>query len=406
MPLCIAVLVLITGCASSSAEKNAPAVSAGPQAQVRGQLPANGTVLLRSGMTDMNENNPLFQGLASSLTPALAARGLTVASAPPSSIPASTQTAAHGASGYNAASGKLTLASYAVPKQDSDLPASVMAIRPVDAAAVLHARSQRQGAPVVYSGTTVPGRMPPEVAAVDPALADYTMVCRFASLSASGAGIVAAAPAPRPDTLQRPAFIVTAAGPIRGVGTLGYGNSAPSSPPRPPYGGGPTDFSKGREGPISGPPDFFGREADLRARDFQTKYGPQPQYATPPAAVSPGVSYPPGRLPSSPKPPLPGDNRMPDAPLPPASPGGVKPAPVEPGAAAPAYPPHGGAYGPAGATRIAAYALEMECYDLKPARSGQHPRVVWSAVVRQGATDPGLAAALPGMANLALAQTP
>lgn len=100
-----------------------------------------------------------------------------------------------------------------------------------------------------------------------------------------------------------------AAGSIKGVGAMGYGAPAPASPPRPTYGNTPGDYQRGYEGHRPGL-DPWHREADFKARNYQLRYGPQPQIASPP----PGVSVPGGPepgLPTLPKPPLPGDRDMP-----------------------------------------------------------------------------------------------
>jgi hypothetical protein len=77
------------------------------------------------------------------------------------------------------------------------------------------------------------------------------------------------------------AAVYTAAGPIRGVTTL------PPAPPAPPgtYGA-RRDFERGYVGNNPEPGDFWHRDNDFKARDFMFKYGPQPEFAAPPAPAA------------------------------------------------------------------------------------------------------------------------
>jgi hypothetical protein len=103
-----------------------------------------------------------------------------------------------------------------------------------------------------------------------------------------------------------------AAGTIKGVGTMGYGAPAPASPPR--SFGAPGDFERGYSGSMPNS-DPWNRDADFKARNYQLRYGPQPQFATPPGVA--GGALEPAPLPTLPKPPLPGDRDMPsDSPTP------------------------------------------------------------------------------------------
>lgn len=108
-----------------------------------------------------------------------------------------------------------------------------------------------------------------------------------------------------------------AAGTIRGVGTMGYGPSTPGSPPRSSYGNTPGDYRRGYEGNSPYPGDPWGREADFKARNYEQRNGPQPQYAAPPSAAAP-VPAPSPSYPSTPRPPLPGDHPFETAPPAPA----------------------------------------------------------------------------------------
>jgi len=96
---------------------------------------------------------------------------------------------------------------------------------------------------------------------------------------------------------------------IRGVGRMGYGAPAPAAPR--PSSAAPGDFERGYSGPAPGS-DPWNRDADFRARNYQTLHGPQPQFAAPPQTGPPGTrEFEPAPLPTLPKPPLPGDRDMP-----------------------------------------------------------------------------------------------
>jgi len=98
-------------------------------------------------------------------------------------------------------------------------------------------------------------------------------------------------------------------GTVQGVGRMGYGAPAPAAP-RPNFAG-PGDFERGYVGPAPGS-DPWNRDADFRARNYQTLHGPQPQFATPPQVGTPSTrEFEPAPLPTLPKPPLPGDRDMP-----------------------------------------------------------------------------------------------
>ena len=108
---------------------------------------------------------------------------------------------------------------------------------------------------------------------------------------------------------------LTAAGSIKGVGTMGYGAPAAGAPPRSSHGASPRDFQRGYEGHHPGG-DPWNRDADFKARNYETRYGPQPRMATPPQGRPGAAPVEPG-LPPLPKPPLPGDRDMPaDSPAP------------------------------------------------------------------------------------------
>ena len=354
-----------------------------------GGLPSSGRVVIRSGLAWMNEDSALFRSMRASLVPLLQQRGLTVVEAPPSALspmpgprdPGAVPTAAElgasprpaGHAGDQVAAdaaarqtpGKpLKLPAYTIPSDDAKLPPSVLAVVPVDPMEILFARSQVDGMPLLRRGGRIPGRIPAEVLTVDPGLAEYTLVVRA--------------------TMVRPQATVRMFGPgggsggIGGVSTLGYGAPAPSAPPAPAYGGSPVDYAKGYEG--AAPNDTWGRQNDMLARDYMTKYGPQPQYATPPNV--PGAAGGPGGVGSV------GGSGLA---------GGVVPGVAGvPGAGGPAMngdPIFLNAV-PGGVT---GFAVEMECYDLGKVAATGKPVPIWSGVAQRRADQAGFAAALPEM---------
>lgn len=276
-----------------------------------GALPVKGMVVIRSGMAWMDETSPLFQNVRESLAKELTARGMTVVSVKPSALesmpetplPQGSSTSYPGTmpkTGSNEAvtgteqaqkaselgrEGKLPqlkLRSYTVPAKDTDLPASVRAVAPPNVTRALYARSQQQGMPVVTS-FAVPGRLPKELAE-DATIADYAVVARFAAVRAW-----ALAPSPVPGG---PPGTGVAASTVKGLGALGFGNPAAPAPPGRDTYGTPGGYVRGYEG--AAPNDFWHRDSDFYQRDYQFKYGPQPNYATPPTGLSPSPDRSPG----------------------------------------------------------------------------------------------------------------
>ena len=101
-----------------------------------------------------------------------------------------------------------------------------------------------------------------------------------------------------------------AAGPIRGVGSLGASPPAQSAPPpRPAYGGTPGDYARGYEG-TTPTPDPWHRESDFRDRNYILRHSPPPAYAAPsqPPVGGGGERVIEPYDPILPKPPLPGDS--------------------------------------------------------------------------------------------------
>ena len=439
-----------------------------------GQLPSSGTVVLRSGLEWTNENSPLFQSVRASLTPALTARGLQVAqnrissSSPrhPSrnldrnaALPegetektaqaeSKKENAARALSGTDlitaagpvggpvstsggeqrgepapaASAGEtfrpLRLEHYTLPVHDADLPGSVMAVRPPDLEAVLFAASQRRGYPVLLNQVDrIPGRLPKEMYSIDPLLAKYTLIIRFAALRSPLTATVAQAKTPPASAVTlaqaklSPASaasfdsFVTAAGPVRGVGSLGYGSSTPGNPPRPVYGGTPGDYARGYEGMSPYPRDIWHRESDFNDPSYRRRHSPPPAYASPPhAAVKPDntpiiAPY----DPTLPKAPLPGDSSS----MIRIRPGHSGPA-TEPGfadgATGGSAVPDEGTFPPIteAGVKVQSYLLELECFELAPPAKGKAPAMVWNCRVQRDATPTGLEAALPGMALLCI----
>lgn len=377
-----------------------------------GSLPKSGSVVLRSGLEWMNESSQLFQDFKTEAEALLSARGLTIVEGPESSLaPMPTAAGSAGASAGKKAGKGIKLKSYAEAigaGGGSSSPAMAKGENPQQ---LFFARTQQEGSPIMFRGGRIPGRVPPEVQSHDAENADYAIICRMAAVSPGYVSDAGGTSPPHPDPrsasagIEVPAFslgpddLITAAGTVQGVGTLGYGSSAPASPPKSSYGGTPGDFARGYEGNSPTPGDPWHREADLRARDYQFKNSPPPVVAAPPAESGRTVAAPVAPpTPSLPKPPLPGDSDMPAV-----SPG---PAPSRP----PQSPSSTGkkSSGSSGVLfqgkkpAIAGYALEMECYDLKPVKTGKQPKVVWRCTVQQRADKPSLAAALPGMLRAAL----
>jgi hypothetical protein len=99
----------------------------------------------------------------------------------------------------------------------------------------------------------------------------FTLLAAFAVLCAGASDADAAA-------------VYTAAGPIRGVTTLPPAPPAPSAPPGA-YGT-RRDFERGYVGNNPEPGDFWHRDNDFKAREYMFKYGPQPEFAAPPAPAA------------------------------------------------------------------------------------------------------------------------
>ncbi len=389
----------LTACAAKA--KQVPT-----QMERAGTLPSSGVIVLRSGLAWMDENSALFQIAQQNLAPLLAKRGLSVAAVNPSVLAplpntplnrkeespkglearqkpdpsAGDSTAAEAKAKELAQEGKLRplkLQKYTTPERDADLPASVQQVRPLDPYAPLFALSQQEGRPFMRRGGAIPGRIPAELRTTDPAVAGYAMVIRFSAVrpvSASYSGL---------SGIGAGTGSLLAASSVGGIGSLGYG--APASPGSAARPGGPggsdLDYARGYRGTSPVDRDFFNRDSDMNARDYQLRNSPPPESATPPSPVDMG-----GRPGGSPYPSevwdLPGPDRVPPYPE-------QAPATTSPGGK-----PSSAIMIPGGA---AGYALEMECYDLAPAKTGGVPKRVWRVVVHQQAQNPDMGEALAGM---------
>lgn len=349
-----------------------------------GPLPETGRVVIRSGMAWLDETAPIFQRLAAVLKKELTAKGLIIVERPPSKLEAMPKTPLPPSGGRiktadtptlsernKAQSGsaaaqkanelgkagklpQLKLEGYSAPKKDADLPATVLAVAPPDVARALFARSQQQGLPEVRS-FNIPGRIPEEVND-DATVADYTLVVRFAAVRGWSA-------APERLFPGGPPGVSVAATTVRGVGSLGYGAPAAPAPPGRNTYGTPGGYVRGYEG--SAPNDFWHRDSDFNQRDYQFKYGQQPNYATPPSGLSPGRNVSPG----------------------------VGAMPV----------------GRGGTVAFSEWhMLILELYPLAPLREGKKAEPVWRGMARRPGDTKALGKSLPEMAQLltAAGETP
>ncbi len=347
------------------------------QVQQTGELPRTGRVVIRSGMAWLDETSVVYQRVSAALAKELTARGLTVVSVKASALEPMPKTplpnrqpardrkprtpkggpaeeeAAQKASelGKTGKLPKLALRGYSMPESDADLPDSVRSITSPDVTRALYARSQQQGKPQVGS-FAIPGRLPRELAD-DAAIAGYAIIIRFAAVQAW-----AEAPGPFP---YGPGVLVAASS-IGGTGALGFGTPAQPAPPGNTYGT-PGGYARGYEG--SAPNDFWHRDSDFYQRDYQFKYGPQPNYATPPSGLSGGGS---GR----------------------ARRGfGVAPLP-----------------GRGQVSSIGWNFLLLDCFDLAPVRSGKNPVRIWQASLRAPGDADSLGTTLPKMIPAIFAARP
>lgn len=402
--LLLALCAVLCSCA---AKREGPA----PFALRSGELPASGTVVVRSGLAATSEDSPIFTALRQALTPALSARGLSLVT-PPHTRPAAS--AARRPAGseprgeVTAPKGaRLKLARYTVGQNDSDLPSSVMSISPPDGAGILFEQTQKQGAPTLVRAGRIPGVFPNGAIAKDSRLAGYTLVCRFAQASTDMGRPFFPTASGTPTGGQGSAQgenggMLVAAELIRGVSRMGYGRAASPAPPRSSYGGSPNDYRRGYEGHSPEPGDPWNREADFKARNYMLRHGPAPEDASPPEYAPPAPPKRPG-LPSPSKPPLPGEDFS--RTLEPLSSryGSGASASAYTAGARPAYGAGSAAHYEALPLRfggIPCYGLELELYAHKPRLSAP----VWRSIVWVEAEAPSLQAAMPELVRLSLAE--
>ncbi len=353
--------------------------STDPVTREGGTFPDEGRIVIRSGLSWLNENAPVFGPLAKELAITFKIKGLTLVSVPPTVIEAMPSTplpadadilASPAPRGKKAAPmpapdsstqaraaelaregklPKLKLREYSAPSRDADLPGSVRAVRPPDVERALFALSQQKGIPIVRSHVAIPGRLPAELTK-DAAVADYALVARFALMqppaSVSDSGMIG--------------FAAAGGGlGIGGTGSLGFGPPPSPGASAPPGGyGTPGGYVRGYENP-AGPNDIWHRDSDFFRRDYMQNVSPPPPSARPPAGLSPSVDG----YPAQPGPGLPGR-------------GGHVVRPVE-----------------------SWYLLQMECFDLRPVRQNKKPVMVWRSSAQMPAGDKKLASALPEMAR-------
>ncbi|MDL2272599.1 hypothetical protein LJC23_06165 [Desulfovibrio sp. OttesenSCG-928-I05] len=349
---------------------------------VKGEQPEAGRVVLRSGLAWLDESSPVYQPLWAELRRVCEEKDWRVVPVPPSRMKPLPDNPVPGGSGgvrvpdasvYTAAesglrqprqfradgrpeagedlrtqakaaelarAGKLPatrLQGYASPANDAELPPSVMAVTPPDIATYLFALSQLRGRPLLRGVPSIPLHIPQELTTDDPARADYAILVRFAVIAqpVRGSG----------RTLNGGRSSGGSAGTlIRGVGSLGFGASGSTGL----YGGNTrgsgsmSGYMRGYDGNAPGS-DMWHRDADYRRRDYARLVGPKPVESAAPQALSGDVNR---EVPQS--------------------------LAATAGAAASALPavsaPSGGEY----------LVLELEIYDLAPARDGDEARVIWS----------------------------
>ncbi|MCC8193097.1 MAG: hypothetical protein LIP28_00405 [Deltaproteobacteria bacterium] len=176
---------------------------AGQLVAVKGALPLSGRVVIRSGLAWMDEDDPLFTAVARSLGAALIRRGLAVVTAEPSReapLPKGTEAVRNApVPKHMGAPRRIMSVAEAVSRmkamqlaREGRLPqATFQGADPGNGARgpnlthqelIRFALSQEEGEPELRGQVTVPGRLPDEVRASDPARADYALTVRFAML--------------------------------------------------------------------------------------------------------------------------------------------------------------------------------------------------------------------------------
>ena len=342
---------------------------------VSGPLPPKGTIVIRSGLAWLDESSSVFRVLHATLEKEITHLGFTVIPVAPSTLDPLPETPLpakkHSVSSVPSTKEKteqeslaaqkakelgsggklpqLKLRSYTVPQKDADMPPAVMAITPPDVTRALFAKSQQMGQPEMRT-FSIPGRMPKELT-TDAAKADYVLLAKFAVIRPMTGAEKAA-----PPLLDGLSGVSVAAVGVQGVGRLGIGLPAAPSSTRTNRYGTPGGYARGYENP-SGSGDFWHRDNDFYQRDYQFKYGPQPQYATPPKDFVPYR--------------------------------GLSPVPSLPHAQTEVYL----------ATVPTWHLLLLDCFALAPTRHGKEPEILWRAASRALAEDSSLENALPKLSR-------
>lgn len=372
----------------------------GVESAVRGETPDGGRVVLRSGLAWLDESAPVFQPLLAELRRLCEENGWTVVDAAPSrtapvpddplppgasspaALPDDSIYSRPGAGRYRAdgrpeaeedvrtreraaelaKAGRLPetkLRGYEAPADDGQLPPSVMAVSPPDFSTFLFAQSQLRGRPSFRGTGSIPFRVPDEMRSLDPAAAEYALLFRFAVVSPparvgapirTGGGGAALAPVGGGGGYAAPPL-------VGGIGTLGFGVSGGTGL----YGGSGRglgsvgDYMRGYEGNAPGS-GSWSRDADYRSRNQARQMGPEPVQSVPPHGLSHSVDD-----------------------------GGRSAGQGDVPAGMPVLPYSG------------ILVLEMDLYDLAPARDGGDIRLLWSGRAAAPATD-DVAGALPELA--------
>lgn len=184
-----------------------PALAANPPVEqlvaVTGALPGGGRVVIRSGLAWLVEDDPLFSAVARSLAEALIGRGLAVVETEPSAeaplpqgseairnalvpkhkgkprrVMSVAEAIARMKAMQLAREGRLPQAAFGGAKKGSGTRLPSLSHQEL----IRFALSQEEGEPELGGHVSVPGRLPAEILASDPAIADYAVTVRFAML--------------------------------------------------------------------------------------------------------------------------------------------------------------------------------------------------------------------------------
>lgn len=170
---------------------------------VTGELPSGGRVVIRSGLAWLVEDDPLFSAVARSLVEALIGRGMVVVETEPSleaplpkgaeairnapvpkhkgkprRIMSVAEAVARMKAMQLAREGRLPQAAFGGAEKGNGMRLPSLSHQEQ----IRFALSQEEGEPELGGHVSVPGRLPDEVLASDPAIADYVLTVRFAML--------------------------------------------------------------------------------------------------------------------------------------------------------------------------------------------------------------------------------